>query len=138
MPSTLSDDDYQNLADFRYAIRRFSEFSQAAVSEAGITPQQHQVMLGIKALGAKQPVVIRALADWLRLQHHSVIGLVDRLQRRGLVRRTPNPHDRRYVVLQLTRAGEALLSELTKAHRRELRAAAPSLVAALSSLVANR
>lgn len=138
MPSTLSDDDYQNLADFRYAIRRFSEFSQAAVTEAGITSQQHQVMLGIKALGARQPVVIRALADWLRLRHHSVIGLVDRLQRRGLVRRTPNPQDRRYVVLQLTRAGEALLSELTKAHRRELRAAAPSLVAALSSLLANR
>ena len=138
MPALLSDADYLALADFRYAIRRFAEFSQAAVSEAGITPQQHQVLLGIKALSLTQPVVIRSLAEWLRLQHHSVIGLVDRLERRSLVRRAQHPSDRRYIVLRLTRAGETLLGELSKAHRHELRAAAPALVAALSRLIAQR
>jgi DNA-binding MarR family transcriptional regulator len=134
----LSTADYQSLAEFRFAIRRFTEFSQTAVSEAGITPQQHQVLLGIKALGLTGPVVIRSLAEWLRLQHHSVIGLIDRLERRGLVRRGRSASDRRYVVLRLTRAGEVLLSDLSQAHRRELRAAAPMLVSALSTLVANR
>jgi DNA-binding MarR family transcriptional regulator len=138
VPSTLSDADYQSLADFRYAIRRFTEFSQAAVSEAGITPQQHQVLLGIKTLGLTQPVVIRSLAEWLRLQHHSVIGLLDRLERRGLVKRGRTAPDRRFVQLRLTRAGDALLSELSRAHRRELRAAGPALVSALSGLIAVR
>ena len=138
MAGTLSDDDYRALAAFRFQIRNFTEFSHLAVAEAGLTPQQHQVLLGIKSLGLDQPVVIRTLADWLRLQHHSVIGLVDRLERRSLVRRGRSPQDRRCVVLRLTRTGETVLAALTRAHRSELSAAAPGLVAALSRLVAER
>jgi DNA-binding MarR family transcriptional regulator len=137
MADHLRPGDYEALARVRFHIRSFLDFSQSAAREADITPQQHQVLLGIKALGIDQPVVIRALADWLRLQHHSVIGLIDRLERRGLVRRGRSASDRRCVVLRLTRAGESLLADLSRAHRRELRAAAPSLVTALSQLVSD-
>jgi DNA-binding MarR family transcriptional regulator len=138
MPVGLSDHDYASLADFRLHIRKYFEFSREAVADAGLTPQQHQVLLGIKALGLQHPVVIRALADWLQLKHHSVIGLVDRLERRGLVRRERDLDDRRRVELRLTRPGATVLAELSRAHRSELRAAAPALVAALSNLLDDR
>ena len=138
MSPPLADDDYTSLADFRLHIRKFLDFSRGAVEEAGLTAQQHQVLLGIRALGLQGPVVIRTLADWLQLKHHSVIGLVDRLEQRGLVKREHDIEDRRRVRLRLTRPGAALLADLSRAHRNELRAAAPTLVKALSRLLRER
>lgn len=37
----LTDADYVKLADFRYALRRFLEFSEKAAAKEGLTPQQH-------------------------------------------------------------------------------------------------
>ena len=138
MSLRLSDDDYASLAQFRLQIRRFLEFSRDAVEDAGLTTQQHQVLLAIRALELDGPVVIRRLAEWLQLKHHSVIGLVDRLQARGLVRREHDADDRRCVRLRLTRPGATLLADLSRAHRTELRAAAPALVASLSRLLSER
>ena len=42
--------DYQALADFRFEIRRFLNFSESLVRAAGIEPQQHQALLAIKGL----------------------------------------------------------------------------------------
>src|SRR4051794_18870718 len=138
MSPPLADDDYTSLADFRLHIRRFLDFSRVAVDEAGLTPQQHQVLLGMKALSLQGPVVIRTLADWLQLKHHSVIGLVDRLEQRALVRRGPDRGAGRRVRLRLPRPGAALLAALSRAPRHELRAAAPALVKALSRLLHER
>ena len=38
----LSDGDYETLAGFRYALRRFGRYSEAAAQEAGLTPRQHE------------------------------------------------------------------------------------------------
>jgi DNA-binding MarR family transcriptional regulator len=43
--------------------------------------------------------------------------LVDRLEARGLVRRAPDPHDRRVSLVQRTDEGEALINELRPRHR---------------------
>jgi hypothetical protein len=41
----ISKEEYEMLAAFRYALRRFMRFSERAAQAAGITPQQHQVLL---------------------------------------------------------------------------------------------
>ncbi|MBB3429098.1 hypothetical protein FHT85_006129 [Rhizobium sp. BK312] len=46
----LSPGDYEALANLRYALRKFTEFSNAEVSNLGLTPQQHQALLAIKGL----------------------------------------------------------------------------------------
>ena len=43
----LSDADYEPLAEFRYAPRRFLNRSAAAARAARLTPQQHQALLAI-------------------------------------------------------------------------------------------
>ncbi len=138
MSHPLADDDYTSLADFRLHIRKFLDFSRVAVEESGLTPQQHQVLLGMKALGLQGPVVIRTLADWLQLKHHSVIGLVDRLEQRGLVKREHDIDDRRRVRLRLDPSWRGAARRTVRAHRNELRAAAPALVKALSRLLHER
>jgi DNA-binding MarR family transcriptional regulator len=66
-------------------------------------------LLGV--LRDRQPT-INELAKLLGLDKSSVSGLVDRAERRGLVRRVPSPVDRRSVLVALTDEGRALVSEV--------------------------
>ncbi|MGA8223556.1 MAG: MarR family transcriptional regulator [Candidatus Acidiferrales bacterium] len=127
--------DYGALADFRYEIRRFLNFSERAARAAGVEPQQHQALLAIKGLGHESRATVGWLAGRLEIRHHSAVELSDRLEARGFVRRSRGEADRREVVLQLTRAGERFLRELSVTHGRELRTAGPRLVKALRAAI---
>src|SRR6202167_3579812 len=125
--------DYQALADFRYEIRRFLNFSERLAHAAGVEPQQHQALLAIKGLPAHRVATIGVLAERLLIQHHSAVELVNRLEAKGLLRRTRGVADRREVVLTLSRRGEALLKRLTRPHHAELQSARPKLLEALAA-----
>jgi DNA-binding MarR family transcriptional regulator len=56
---------------------------------------------------ATQPHTLRALADRLAADPPYVTLMVDDLEARGLVRRTPHPEDRRAKLVELTSAGRA-------------------------------
>jgi DNA-binding MarR family transcriptional regulator len=127
--------NYTALAEFRYEIRRFLHMSEDAARKAGLEPQQHQLLLALK--GAKPGIVptIRWLAERLQVQHHSAVGLVDRLVERGLVRRYRDPSDLRRALISLTGAGESVLAELSKVHMEELKTRAKPLISAMAAIV---
>jgi DNA-binding MarR family transcriptional regulator len=125
--------DYQALADFRFEIRRFLNFSERLVHAAGLEPQQHQALLAIKGLPAHRVATIGVLAERLLIQHHSAVELVNRLETKGLLRRGRSAADRREVVLTLSRRGETLLHQLTRPHHEELQSAWPRLLAAMAA-----
>ncbi|HLJ40510.1 MAG TPA: helix-turn-helix domain-containing protein [Candidatus Acidoferrales bacterium] len=125
--------DYQALAQFRYEIRRFINFSEQAARDAGMEPQQHQALLAIEGLPATHRATIGVLAERLQIQHHSAVGLVDRLEAERLLRRTSSRADRREVLLRVTRRGTRLLNELSLSHRAELRGAGRALLRALET-----
>jgi DNA-binding MarR family transcriptional regulator len=126
--------EYRSLAEFRYQMRRFLHFSEAAARDAGIEPQQHQLMLAVKGTPDGEEPRIAYLAERLQIQHHSAVELVDRMVKKGLIMRTRGENDRREVYVQLTELGDRLLSQLTQHMRAELRSAAPTLVATLRKL----
>jgi DNA-binding MarR family transcriptional regulator len=130
--------EYDALADFSHRIRRFLAFSEDATRAAGLTPQQHQLLLAVKGAPGGTAVSIRDAAEALLLRHHSVVGLVDRLERLGWLKRTRDKADRRRVQLRLTGAGDRVLATLTAEHRRELRAQGPALVQALTRILGAR
>ena len=127
--------DYRELADFRFEIRRFLHFSEAAAREAGIEPQQHQALLAIKGMPSGTAPTVGVLAERLLLRHQSVVGLVDRLERSGLVQRVPGREDHRQVIVHLTHQGEAILERLSLTHREELEETAPQLARALQAVI---
>ncbi len=128
--------NYQALAEFRYQIRRFLHFSEQTARKTGLEPQHHQLMLAVKGAGEQTEPRIAYLAERLQLQHHSVVELVDRLAKRGLIQRTRSQEDRREVHVKLTPRGERILKQLTLDHGVELRTAAPALIAALKKVMA--
>ena len=133
-PGTLSKQDYETLARFRYLLRRFLAFSEDAAERSGLTAQQHQALLAIKGFPGRDHATIGELAERLGVRHHSAVGLVDRLVSRGLARRRTDATDRRQVWIELAPAADALLGRLSLAHRDELRRLAPLLRPLLAEL----
>ena len=132
---TSGQPNYRAMAEFRYQIRRFLRFSEHAAREAGLEPQQYQLMLAIKGLPDDERPRIGDVAERLQIQHHSTVELVDRLSKRSLVRRRRSEHDRREVLLELTPKGERLLQDLALHHRSEIREMGPELVASLKKVL---
>jgi len=60
------------------------------------------------------------LADRTGVTRATITGLVDTLERAGLVTRTPHPKDRRMMSVGLTAAGERLLAQIMPAHFRRM------------------
>jgi DNA-binding MarR family transcriptional regulator len=110
----------RQLAQFRYALRRFLRFSEQAARESGITPQQHQLMLGVAGFTGHGSATVSELAEFLQEQPHSVAGLVDRAAQRGLIVKTQGEEDRRVVNISLTVAGKKVLEQLSVLHRDEV------------------
>jgi DNA-binding MarR family transcriptional regulator len=130
----IAKSDYVLLAALRQALRRFLGFSQEIACIAGVTPQQHQVLLAIKGFPGRDYVSVGELASCLQLRPHSAVGLVDRLAARGFLRRWPSRTDRRRVELRLTARGEAAIERLSTAHLAELRQRGPDLLRLISSI----
>ena len=110
---------FRELAWFRYNLRKFLRFSEKAARQSGVTPQQHQLMLGIAGYTGRGWASLSELAEFLQERHNSVVGLVERAVQKGLVRKVQDTEDRRFVFVSLTRRGEAILSKLTLLHKEE-------------------
>ena len=129
----LHEDDFVGLAGFRFALRRFLNFSEAAVKSAGITSQQYQTMLAIRA-SADQELSMKALAKEMMLKPNGAVQLVDRLEALGMVQRRSVSDDRRRVLITLTRLGNQLVEVLAAEHSAELVRQRPLLVESLRRL----
>jgi DNA-binding MarR family transcriptional regulator len=123
----LGKSDYERLAAFRYTLRRFLSFSEAAAREIGLASQQYQALLAVKGFSGPDAITINQLAQQLLIKHNSAVGLVNRLEAEGLVRRQSAVGDRRKVDLVLTPKGGLALERLAATHHAELARTGPEL-----------
>ncbi len=108
-------------------LRRFLRWSEDQAAEARLTPAQHQLLVAIKGHPGPKAPAMREIAEYLLLQSHSAVGLVDRAEAAGVVRRQQDDKDARVVRVCLTEKGDRLVENLTHAHLAELRNLAESL-----------
>lgn len=113
------DEIVRYLAEFRYKLRKFLRFSEQAARQCGVTPLQHQLLLSI-AGNTPRNATISQLAEFLQERHNSVVDLVKRAVKRGLVRKVRDTQDRRYVFVSLTPKGDAVLTKLARLHQQEV------------------
>ena len=112
---------FRSLAWFRYRVRCFLRFSEKMARSCGVTPQQHQLLLGVAGYTGRGWATISELAEFLQARHNAVVGLVQRAEARGLVRKAPGRTDRRFVKVLLTTRGLAILNRISRANLPELR-----------------
>ena len=109
------------LADFRYYLRRFLNFSETEAERFGIAAQQYQLMQVIAAMAPSESASISFLAERMILRHNSTVELVDRAERAGLVRRVSDERDLRRSLVVLTTHGEAVLQRMVASHLEQLK-----------------
>lgn len=135
MNSELHPVDYEALAAFRYALRKFLSFSRRTLkAEAQLTPEQYEALLALKVCSRETGFTIGELSERLQVKHHTAVSLVNRMEELGLVRRQASKEDRRVVFVELTPVGSRLLSKVAVLHRREMRLRSPEMMEALLRL----
>ncbi|MGI8576636.1 MAG: MarR family winged helix-turn-helix transcriptional regulator [Nocardioidaceae bacterium] len=125
--ANLSDEQYRVLLVFRCALRQYLNWSAEQAKSLGLTPQQHQLLLAVRAHPGDKPPSIGELADYLLIRHHSAVELTSRIGHLGMVVREPDEDDQRIVRVQLTAKGREVVEELATAHLAELERVAAQL-----------
>ncbi len=131
-----TDDLYARLLEFRTGLRRFQRWSDGQAACEGVTPAQHQLMLAVRGHPDPLGPTIGDVADYLLLRHHSAVGLVDRAEAAGLIRRRPDRERRSVVRLALSGEGARKLERLSAGHLAELSHLAPAMEALWTELEA--
>ena len=91
----------RQLAWFRYKLRKFLRFSEQAARRCGVTPLQHQLLLGVAGYMNRPRATISELGEFLQERHNSAVQLVGRAAKRGLVRKEQDKSDRRCVFVSV-------------------------------------
>jgi DNA-binding MarR family transcriptional regulator len=138
LPSSSQSNLLQALAEFRYQLRSFLQFSEQVAKDHYLHPRQHQLLLQIAGIPTGRVATMSFLAKRLGLRQNSLVELADRSVTEGLVQRTEDPIDRRRVVLSVTQKGMAVLDALSTSHARELDEFGPQLIRALERIKAVR
>lgn len=123
-----------SLADFRYELRRFYQFSEHAALKEGVQTKQYQLLLQVAGAPPEATVTIAYAAERMGLKHNSMVELVDRSEKQGLLVRKDDTQDRRRTLLKVTRKGQNLLNRLASQHARELTELAPRMMKALEHI----
>lgn len=131
----LSRPEYKALAEFRYQIRKYLRYMEEKARGRGYHPQQYQLLLAIEGLPDGTTPTIKTLAERMQLNHNSTVELVDRCEKRGLLRRTHEGINRREVTVAATPAGIRMMEDQANASRSELREIGPVLFASLQRLM---
>jgi DNA-binding MarR family transcriptional regulator len=121
----------KTLAEFRFELRRFLQFSENAAVAAGLQPQQHQLLLQVAGAPEATAVTVAYAAERLGLKHNSAVELVDRSERERLLVRVEDATDKRRAILKVTSKGKRVLESLAGDHARELNELAPRLLETL-------
>jgi DNA-binding MarR family transcriptional regulator len=109
----MRDEDLNNLAreideDLRVVRQILRRPMEAEFARGNLTGPQQLVM---DVLVRSDGLSLKELSKRLGLSHSTVSGIVDRLERRGLVWRKADPIDRRFTVITPSKAVEEFLKK---------------------------
>lgn len=131
----FSRSEYEKLAEFRYHLARFLRRRKDAARAEGLQAQQYELLLSVAGLPPDTQPTVKEIARQLCLEHHTVVELADRLEKRGLLRRQTSADDRRVVLLHVTREGQATLNRIVRFSFAQLGEEAPELIRSLRRLL---
>lgn len=109
-------------------LNKYLKRSMADTAEStGITLEDWEILAKLRKFGPPHRRTPGQLAELVLLSPAAMTGRLDRLEQGGLIRRLPEPHDRRSVQIELTEAGLAAWSETVEAQALKERAFADVL-----------
>jgi len=95
------------MQNLRRIVKALEDYSLGVEKRFELTGPQ---LWALWELGRSGPCALKDLAERMKLDSSTVVGVVDRLVLKGLVVRNPDPTDRRRISLAPTAKGEEILS----------------------------
>ncbi|MHC5198739.1 MAG: MarR family winged helix-turn-helix transcriptional regulator [Planctomycetota bacterium] len=105
---------YTSICIKKHAVEFFRNYE--------LTDVQFNLMMALKHHGGKEGVSQARLSEMMMVNRANVTGLIDRLEKIGMVQRTAAA-DRRYNMIRLTTKGKKLLEKLDPAYGKEVQKA---------------
>jgi DNA-binding MarR family transcriptional regulator len=102
------------------------------IRSLGLTPSQFDV---IATLGDTEGMTCRELSEKTLVTKGTLTGVLDRLEKKGLIERVPSRDDRRCTIIRLTPKGESRFREVFPAHIDYMK---PHFERALTATEANK
>jgi DNA-binding MarR family transcriptional regulator len=112
--------DYEALAAFPYALRKFFRFSEQAASKYGLSIKQYEALLTICGFPGREEITMCEIAQWLQIGYRSAVGLVDRLELQRLVIHKKCKEDKLKALIRITKKGRRVLEKLASQNKHEL------------------
>ncbi len=94
--------------NLRRVFQVVNEQSKKAEHATGLTGPQ---LWAIKTIAQEAPIMVSEIARHMYLHPATVVGILDRLEKQGLVVRIRSTEDRRVVKVELTGQGRALVKK---------------------------
>jgi len=89
---------------------------QALAGDHGLTRDEGDVLFALRRSGAPYRLLPSQLSAALLVSSGTMTGRLDRLERRGAIRRVPSPTDRRSVLIELTPEALAAVDRAVERH----------------------
>jgi DNA-binding MarR family transcriptional regulator len=95
--------------------RRLNRMLDETLAEFGLTVGEWKALTHLQLDGPPHRKSVGKLAKWADLSSGAMTNRIDRLEQSGLVRRVPDPDDRRGVLVELTDTGRRTWEESVSA-----------------------
>jgi DNA-binding MarR family transcriptional regulator len=99
--------------------RRLNRMLDETLAEFGLTDGEWKALTHLQLDGPPHRKSVGKLAKWADLSSGAMTSRIDGLERRGLVKRVPDPDDRRGVLVELTDAGRRTWEESVSAQAQK-------------------
>ena len=89
-----------------------NQYFKTRLAPHGVTPGQYGIL---KCLWDENGLTVKQIAERMYLDSSTITGLLDRMEQKGLIKRCPDPSDRRALSVVLTPEGERLEGPVSEA-----------------------
>ena len=119
LKQALASSNHEALLSLVRTSSLMQKISDRFFSRFGLTDVQFNILMILKEYG-REGLSQQELSEHLIVTKSNVVGLIDRLERSGYVRRKAHPTDRRFNQIVLTTKGEKLESRVEKVYFHEV------------------
>lgn len=92
-----------------------NQYFKTRLAPHGVTPGQYGIL---KCLWDENGLTVKQIAERMYLDSSTITGLLDRMEQKGLIKRGPDPTDRRALSVVLTAEGQRLEGPVSEAIAR--------------------
>lgn len=111
---------FRTLRSLAECYQAFEAYSGSHVRSLGLTPAQFDILA---TLGNTSGMTCRELGEKTLITKGTLTGVLDRMEVRGLIKRSPSDADRRRVFVTLTAAGTRMFGRVFPEHAEHVRRA---------------